>query len=152
MICYTHGMPDKPFRCKLITPQARIFDARVAYASVPMWDGKIGVMKGTGAIAGKLGFGELRVEFVDRYEVGIKLEDSGHKSWFIEGGFVQNVNDELTILAAGAVELESLNEDAAKKELGEANAKSSAVPMEMERITLARQKALAKLATIHARA
>lgn len=145
-------MADKPFRCKLITPQARIFDAKVSYASVPLWDGKVGVMKGTGAIAGKLGFGELRIEFVDRYEVGVKLEESGHKSWFIEGGFVQNVNDELTILAAGATELETLSEAAAKKELEEANARSSAVPMEMEAITLTRQKALAKLATIHARA
>ena len=145
-------MPDKPFRCKLITPQARIFDARVAYASVPMWDGKIGVMKGAAALAGKLGFGELRVEFVDRYEVGIKLEESGHKSWFIEGGFVQNVNDELTILAAGAVELESLSEPAARQELDEANRRTSTNTMEMERITLARQKALSKLATLHARA
>lgn len=145
-------MSDKPFRCKLITPQARIFDAKISYASVPMWDGKIGVMKGTGAIAGKLGFGELRVEFVDRVEIGVKVEEAGHKSWFIEGGFVQNVNDELTILATGAMELEQLNEAAAKKELEEANAKNSAVPMEMEQITLSRQKALAKLATIHARA
>lgn len=145
-------MADKPFRCRLITPQARVFDAKVSYASVPMWDGKIGVMKGTGAIAGKLGFGELRVEFVDRYEVGVKLEESGHKSWFIEGGFVQNVNDELTILAAGAVEVEALDEASAKRELGEANARSSANPMEMERITLSRQKALARLATVHARA
>ncbi|MBL8744985.1 MAG: F0F1 ATP synthase subunit epsilon [Phycisphaerae bacterium] len=144
-------MADKPFRCKLITPQARIFDAKVSYASVPMWDGKMGVMKGTGAIAGRLGFGELRVEFVDRYEVGVKLEESGHKSWFLEGGFVQNVNDELTILAAGAVELESLDEAAAKAELETANAKSSAVPAEMDEITLLRQKALAKLTTIHAR-
>lgn len=144
-------MADKPFRCKLITPQARIFDAKVSYASVPMWDGKIGVMKGTGAIAGKLGFGELRIEFVDRYEIGVKLEESGHKSWFIEGGFVQNVNDELTILAAGAVEIESLNEGQAKKELEEANARSSPVAGEMDRITLARQKAMAKLAVIHSR-
>jgi F-type H+-transporting ATPase subunit epsilon len=144
-------MADKPFRCRLITPQARVFDAQASYASVPMWDGKIGVMKGTGAIAGKLGFGELRVEFVDRYEVGVKLEESGHKSWFIEGGFVQNVNDELTILAQGAIEIESLRETDAKKELDEANAKSSASSLEMERITQARQKALAKLAVIHSR-
>lgn len=144
-------MADKPFRCKLITPQARIFDAKISYASVPMWDGKMGVMKGTGAIAGKLGFGQLRVDFVDRYEVGVKVDESGSKAWFIDGGFVQNVNDELTILATGATEVEALNESAAKKELDEANAKTSASPAEMAEITLTRQKALAKLAAIHAR-
>jgi F0F1-type ATP synthase epsilon subunit len=65
---------------------------------------------------------------------------------------VQNVNDELTILAAAATEIEELSEPAARRELDEANAKSSANTMEMERITLSRQKALAKLATLHARA
>ena len=144
-------MPDKPFRCRLITPDARIFDAKVSYASIPMWDGKVGLMAGAGAMVGKLGAGELRVEFVDRYEVGIKLEESGRKSWFIDGGFMQNVNNELTILAAKAVDAEAVTEAAAKTELASANAKSSADALEMERITHERQVALAKLAMVHAR-
>lgn len=144
-------MADKPFRCRLITPQARVFDAHAAYVSVPMWDGKRGVMKGASALVGRLGAGELRVEFVDRYEAGVKVEEAGRKSWFVEGGFVQNVNDELTILAEGAVEVDQLDEAEAAKELAEANARSSANPFEMERITRDRQKALAKLGLIHSR-
>ncbi|MDX2115968.1 MAG: F0F1 ATP synthase subunit epsilon [Planctomycetota bacterium] len=145
-------MADKPFRCKLITPEARIFDARIAYASVPMWDGQRGFMSGASAIAGKLGFGELRVEFVDRYEVGVKVEESGRKSWFIEGGFMQNVADELTILATRAIELDSMTEQAARAELTEANARASTDPTEMERITRDRQRALSKLTVLRARA
>lgn len=144
-------MADKPFRCRLITPEARVFDADASYASVPMWDGKVGVMYGTGAIVGKLGFGELRVELVDRYEVGVKLQESGHKSWFIDGGFMQNVNNVLTILAGGAIEPSAVDEKSAEAELAEAAAKSSAVPMEMDRITLERERARAKLAMVHAR-
>jgi F0F1-type ATP synthase epsilon subunit len=144
-------MADKPFRCKLITPDSRIFDAKISYASVPMWDGKRGFMKSAGAVVGKLGFGELRVEFVDSYEVGVKLEESGHKSWFIDGGFVQNVGDELTILANRAVELDNVTEQSAQKELAEANAKSSQSTSDMDRITRERQVALAKLAMVHAR-
>lgn len=144
-------MADKPFRCKLITPQSRIFDARISYASIPMWDGKIGVMAGAGALVGKLGFGELRVEFVDRYEIGVKLEESGRKSWFVEGGFVQNVNNELTILAEKATEMEQVSETDAKAELAEANARRSTDTMEMDRITRDRQRALAKLAALHSR-
>ena len=106
---------------------------------------------GTYTIVGKLGAGALRVEFVDRYEVGIKLEESGRKSWFIDGGFMQNVNNELTILAAKAVDAEAVTEAAAKTELASANAKSSADALEMERITHERQVALAKLAMVHAR-
>lgn len=144
-------MADKPFRCKLITPDSRVFDARVSYASVPMWDGKVGIMKGSGALVGKLGFGELRIEFVDRYEVGVKVEESGRKSWFVEGGFMQNVNDELTILATKAIEVEQLSEPSAKAELAEANARKAKDPREMERITMDRQRALAKLAVLHAK-
>jgi F0F1-type ATP synthase epsilon subunit len=145
-------MADKPFRCRLITPDARIFDAKAAYASVPMWDGKIGVMAGAGALVGKLGAGELRIEFVDRYEVGVKLEESGHKSWFIDGGFMQNVNNELTILAAKAIEADTVTEAQARAEVDAANAKSSLNPLEMDRITHDRQVAMAKLAMVHARA
>lgn len=145
-------MADKPFRCRLITPDARIFDAKVSYASIPMWDGKIGLMAGAGALVGKLGAGELRIEFVDRYEIGVKLEESGKKSWFIDGGFMQNVNNELTILAAKALEAEGITEAQAKAEVQAANAKSSTNPLEMERITHERQVAMAKLAMVHSRA
>ena len=143
-------MADKPFKCRLITPQERVFEADVSYAMVPLWDGKIGVMANTGAVVGKLGYGELRVDFVDRYSVGIKVEESGSKRWFINGGFVQNVNNTLTILASGAVDSDELNEQEAKAELAEAAARKSTSTIEMDRITDDRQRARAKLAMIHA--
>ncbi len=144
-------MADKPFRCRLITPQERVFDADVSYAAVPMWDGKQGFMSNAGAVVGKLGPGELRVEFVDRYSVGVKVEESGSKSWFIDGGFVQNVNNELTILATGAIQAEELNEREAQAELAEAAARKPDQPSQMDQITEQRTRARAKLAMIHAR-
>lgn len=143
-------MADKPFRCRLVTPQERVFDADISYAMVPLWDGKVGVMANTGALVGKLGFGELRVDFVDRYSVGIKVEESGSKRWFINGGFVQNVNNTLTILASGAIEAEDLTEQEAQAELAEAVARKATTAAEMDRITEDRQRARAKLAMIHA--
>lgn len=143
-------MADKPFRCRLITPEARIFDAEVSYAMIPLWDGKIGFMANAGAIVGKLGFGELRVEFVDRYSVGVKVEESGSKRWFISGGFVQNVNNTVTILTGAAIEAERLSEPEARAELAEAAARRSSRLGEMDRITQDRHRARAKLAMIHA--
>lgn len=143
-------MADKPFRCKLITPEARVFDSQASYASVPMWDGARGFMANAGAVVGRLGSGELRIEFVDRYEVGVKLEEAGRKCWFISGGFVQFVNNELTILAEGAIEAEKLDAAAARAELAAATEKSSADPQIMERITAERHRARAKLAMIAA--
>lgn len=144
-------MADKPFRCRLITPESRVFDAKVSYVSIPMWDGKTGIMAGAAAMVGKLGAGELKIEFVDRYEIGVKLEESGQKSWFIDGGFMQNVNNELTILAAKAVDADAITEQTAKAELQAANARTSSDALEMERITHDRHVAMAKLAMVHAR-
>ncbi len=128
-------MADKPFRCRLITPEARVFDASASYASVPMHDGKVGVMANTGAMVGKLGAGELRVEFVDRYEQGVKLEESGNKRFFIAGGFMQNVNNVLTILASTCKPVNELNAEEAQAELAEAKSRKSLKSEEMDRIT-----------------
>ena len=144
-------MADKPFRCKLITPESRVFDASVSYASVPMWDGARGFMASAGAIVGKLGAGALRVEFVDRYELGVKLQESGSKQWFIDGGFMQFVDNTLTILAGGAIEAAELDEAKASAELSQAEARTSSNLQEMDRITADRSRARAKLAMIHAR-
>jgi len=132
---------EKSFTCKLITPEARLLDAEVTYASVPMHDGQRGVMHMTGAIVGKLGPGRLRLDF----------PGSGSKSWFIEGGFMQNVNDELTILAQGAVAVTELDTQEAKAELAEAEARKSTDFEEMEKITAERDKARAKVAAVSAR-
>lgn len=144
-------MADKPFRCRLITPEARVFDANASYASVPMHDGKVGIMANTGAIVGKLGAGELRVEFVDRYEQGVKLEESGNKRFFIAGGFMQNVNNVLTILAGSAKPVEELSAEEAAAELAEAKAHTSAKTEEMDRITERRNVARAKVAMARAK-
>lgn len=133
-------MADKSFTCKLITPEARILDAEVTYASVPMHDGQRGVMHHTSAIVGKLGPGRLRLDF----------PGSGSKSWFIEGGFMQNVNDELTILAQGATPVDQLDAQEAKAELAEAEARKSSDFEEMEKISAERDKFRAKVAAASA--
>jgi F0F1-type ATP synthase epsilon subunit len=126
---------DSTFRCRVITPEDNVVDASVTYASVPMWDGQRGFMHATSALVGKLGFGELRLDFAQ----------GGSKSWFIDSGFMQNVDDVLTILASGAVAKEELDLTEIKAELAEANARKSDKPAEMERITEDRQRATAKL-------
>ena len=139
-------MSDKPLRCRLITPEARVFDADVKYVNVPMWDGQRGFMKDAAAVVGKLGPGELNVEFLDRSQLGVVLEKGAEGRWFISGGFMQNVGNTLTILATGALQPDSLDEGAAKAELEKAIAKSSKNVLEMDRITEDRARARAKIA------
>ena len=123
-------------RCRLITPEARVIDAEILRANVPLHDGQTGVMHRTGALVAKLGFGRLRIDF----------PQGESKSWFIDGGFAQNVENEITILTSGAIPVDEIDAAEAKAELAEAIARKPADPSEMDRITQARARARAKVA------
>lgn len=133
-------MPD-PIRCTVITPEARVLDGQATYISVPLWDGKAGVIRDTSPLVAKLGTGELRVD----------MTDGSRKRWFVDGGFVQNVDNTLKILARDAQTAESLDEAEVKAELAEANARKDDNTAVMERITHERQRAQAKLAMLRSR-
>ena len=111
-------MAAKTFQCRLITPAAQLLDAPVTYASVPAWDGLFGVLPGRAPIVAKLGTGELRLEFPDSAK-------GGGKSFIVEDGFVQMVNNRLTILAAKAVPTEAIDAATASAELAEAEARQA---------------------------
>ena len=36
----------KTFRCSIVTPVASIFEGELTYASIPAWDGQLGMMPG----------------------------------------------------------------------------------------------------------
>ena len=58
-------MAANSFQCRLITPTAKVLDEAVVYASVPAWDGLMGVLPNRAPIVAKLGLGELRLQFAD---------------------------------------------------------------------------------------
>lgn len=102
-------MADR-FRCSLVTPEAKLVDEDVNYASIPAWDGQLGVAPGRAPILAKLGIGSLRLEF-----------PAGGQRWFlIEGGFAQMVHNHLTIVANRALAAEKAIESDANRELEEA--------------------------------
>lgn len=128
-------MAGKTFNCKVITPVDRVLDAEVEYVNVPMWDGMRGEMHNSGAVVGKLGAGVLRVDFTG----------GESKRWFVDGGFMQNVANELTILATGAVAIEDLDLSEAKAELAEAVARKGSGD-EADRLNDERARLRAKVA------
>jgi F-type H+-transporting ATPase subunit epsilon len=130
------------FRCRLITPEAQVFDDAATAAILPAWDGKIGILPDRAPIVMQLGTGELRVDFPDSGQT-----KGGSRSFFVDDGFAQMVNNELTILAASAVAAEKLTEADAQAEV----AKTAAVrtdglsAAEVERVRKDRARAAAKL-------
>ncbi|MCC6319960.1 MAG: F0F1 ATP synthase subunit epsilon [Phycisphaerales bacterium] len=131
-------MATSTFRCRLITPEAQVFDDPAVAAVIPMWDGLLGVLPGRAPMVMQMGTGELRVDFPG---------SGGSRSFFVDDGFVQMVNNELTILAANAVASEKLTEADAQAELNEARARKTegASATEVARVRAARNRAEAKL-------
>jgi len=101
---------DKSFRCRLITPESRVFDEHATYVSIPLHDGMSGILPNRAPFVAKLGLGELKITF----EKG-----GGSRSFLLEDGFGQMVGDSLTILAQRAVPAEEIVVADAKAELAE---------------------------------
>jgi F-type H+-transporting ATPase subunit epsilon len=106
----------RTFRCTIVTPAAAIFDAEIRYASIPAWDGQLGVMAGQSPLLTRLGFGPLRLD----------VEGAGSEVYLIDGGFGQIAHDTLTIVTERARRPEELSSADADRELAEANARAVA--------------------------
>lgn len=129
------------FRCRLITPDAQVFDDPATAAVVPIWDGLMGFLPNRAPFVGEMGTGELRVDFP-----GGGQSKTGSRRFFVADGFVQMLNNEMTILAASAVAAESLTESDAQAEFNAAAAKAAeAHGPDLERATVAKRKAEIKL-------
>ena len=109
---------SQPFRCRVVTPTAQLLDHEAKYASVPLWDGMMGILPGRAPIVARLGAGELKLDIPDPEHA-----HAGSRSYFVAGGFMQMSSDTLTILAEQAIPAEQLSESEAQAELAEAEAR-----------------------------
>jgi F-type H+-transporting ATPase subunit epsilon len=97
---------DKKLQCVVVTPEKTLFDERVDFVALPLYDGEVGVMPGRTPLIGRLGFGELRT----------KTGESARR-YFVDGGFVQVRDDVVTVLTNRAIPAQQLDATAAAKEL-----------------------------------
>lgn len=132
--------------CKLITPDGVLADKPLQYASIPAHDGQFGVLPGRAPIVAKLGLGLLTLKTSERQE----------EVYLVEDGFVQVSNNVIRILASSAKLPGDLDEEDAKAELAEAEArrvpKDHPDPVaEQERITRQMERARLQLKLIRER-
>jgi len=109
---------EKVIRCKVLTPEACVLDGEVLRATIPAWDGELGVLHRRAALLTRLGAGELRVDFPVSGEA-----EGGARSYYVEGGFARVVRNRLTLLTNKAIPAEQLSESEAQAELAEAEAR-----------------------------
>ena len=95
--------------CIVVTPAETAVETEASSITLPLFDGDKGVMADHAPMTGRLGNGELRLEGTD-----------GGSRFYIEGGFVQVLDNTVSILTNRVVAVENLDSSALEQELGDA--------------------------------
>ncbi|MCL2622332.1 MAG: ATP synthase F1 subunit epsilon [Planctomycetaceae bacterium] len=93
-------------KCIVVTPEATILDVEAAFVALPLYDGEIGIGENHTPLVGRLGYGELRIN-----------SDKETTSYCVEGGFVEVMNNTVSLLTNWAVPSDSLDLDESRTEL-----------------------------------
>ncbi len=86
------------FRCTVITPERQVLDTEATFLAFPAHDGEIGILRDRAPLLCKLGAGVLRIEAAPR---NLRV--------FIDGGFAQVLENQVTILAEQAVPTDEID-------------------------------------------
>jgi F-type H+-transporting ATPase subunit epsilon len=106
--------------CVVVTPEATVVDTPADFVALPLQDGEIGIAPGRSPLIGRLGYGELRIrngEAVTRY--------------YVDGGFVQVVDNAVSVLTNRAIPSQELDSTAASEQLRSALSRRAAGREEM---------------------
>lgn len=75
----------------VISPEATVYEGEADSVVVPAWDGELGILRGHAPLMALLGTGEIRI-----------TRGSGTERFHISGGFLQVVDDVVTVLSERA--------------------------------------------------
>ncbi len=97
---------SQSFKCLVVTPEETAVEQDVSFVALPLFDGELGVAAHHAPMIGRLGCGELRL-------VGL---DATVTRFFVDGGFVQVVDNVVSVMTNHAVPASRLRtEDAAQQ-------------------------------------
>lgn len=104
-------------QCVVVTPETTLLDEAASFVAVPLYDGELGVAPGHTPMLGRLGFGELRIR-----------QESGEQSFYVDGGFVEVVNNTISVLTNRAMPAGDLDIEVAREQLASARARKANSP------------------------
>lgn len=116
-------------RCLVVTPEKTELDLQSSSITVPLFDGELGILVGHSPLVGRLGFGMLKIN-----------TDSGANEYFVEGGFVQVSNNEVSVLTDKVSRRSEVTAEVANTAMREALEMPKAEPEQLA----ARDKAVAR--------
>jgi F-type H+-transporting ATPase subunit epsilon len=103
--------------CLVVTPEATALQTPAQFIAVPLYDGELGIAPGHSPFIGRLGYGELRV-----------VEGGKTQRLYVDGGFVQVVNNQVAVLTNHAIPVEKLDAAVAREQLNAAKRRPSNTP------------------------
>ncbi len=109
--------PIPIMECIVVTPEATALQMPAEFIALPLYDGEMGIAPGHSPFIGRLGYGELRVR-----------ENGRTVRLYIDGGFVQVANDQVSILTQQAIPVEKLDAGVAREHLATARARKANSP------------------------
>lgn len=118
---------EAPIKCSVITPEREVLSESAEAVVFPAHDGMVGILKDRAPLLCELGTGVLRVE-----------SGGQTKNVFIDAGFAQVHDNQVTILTERAALAENISRADAQKALSEAEA----MPAHDEASVIARNKAI----------
>jgi F-type H+-transporting ATPase subunit epsilon len=92
---------DKTFQCTILTPERSVLDTAAISAAIPAADGEIGILRDRAPLLCRLGIGVLRLETPE-----------GPRRVFVDAGFAEVIDNELTVLTPDAAFAEDIDADA----------------------------------------
>ncbi len=112
-------MPE--LHCIVVTPDATVLDTGANFVALPLFDGEVGIAPRHAPMIGRLGLGELRV-----------VSASGTQRYYVEGGFVEVLDDTVSVLTGRGLPAELLDEAVVQEQLETARSQTAHSPESME--------------------
>ncbi len=105
-------------KCLVVSPEKTVLDIEAKSVVLPLIDGEYGVMPKHTPVIARLGAGELRIEGTD----------GNVTRYYVEGGFVEVLEDVVALLTLVAIPASELNVEQAEKQFQEALSRPSNTP------------------------
>lgn len=108
-------------QCIVVTPERTVFDLPADFVALTLYDGEIGIAPEHAPMIGRLGCGEMRVVGQGKTE-----------RYYVEGGFVEVLDDVVSVLTRRAVPASKIDEEVAEEQLSAARARPATTPEAVE--------------------
>jgi F-type H+-transporting ATPase subunit epsilon len=108
-------------QCIVVTPEKTVREGPADFVALPLYDGEVGIAARHSPMIGRLGFGEMRIK-----------DGEQTTRYYVEGGFVEVLNNVVSVLTSRAVLADELDAAAAAEQLRAAAARPANGPELME--------------------